>query len=64
MAGITAWGIGSGEQDVPAAYASIVDGLCWIHWATRCKHGNRYSDYYDYSSQCVGWFDKEIKEWT
>ena len=64
MAGITAWGIGSGEQDVPAAYTSIVDGLCWIHWATRCKHGNRYSDYYDYSSQCVGWFDKEIKEWT
>ena len=52
--------MGCGEKDVPGAYAGVADAVCWIHWATNCIHGNKYSNYYDYSSQCQGWFDKEI----
>ena len=60
IAGITAWGMGCGEEDVPGAYAGVADAVCWIHWATYCIHGDKYSDYYDYSTECQGWFDQEI----
>ena len=52
--------MGCGEKDVPGAYAGVADAVCWIHWATNCIHGDKYSSYYDYSSECQGWFDKEI----
>lgn len=59
IAGIVAWGIGCGEKDVPGVYAAVADDLCFIDWATKCKAGNKYADFYDYP-QCNNWIDKEI----
>ena len=30
QAGIVSWGIGCGEKDVPAVYASVATASCWI----------------------------------
>jgi len=63
LAGIIAWGIGCGKENVPGAYAAVTDGLCFIDWATKCKHGNLYKQFYDYSSQCGdNWIDEQISE--
>ena len=45
--GITAWGVGCGKANVPGVYASISSALCFIDWATKCVHGDRYSNYYN-----------------
>ena len=63
LAGIIAWGIGCGKENVPGAYAAVTDGLCFIDWATKCKHGNLYKQFYDYSSQCGdNWIDEQISK--
>ncbi len=59
QAGITAWGIGCGEEGHPGAYSSIPNGLCFIKWATKCAHGDLYNDYYDLGS-CQSFIDDEI----
>jgi len=63
LAGLVAWGIGCGRENVPGAYAAIPDQLCFIDWATKCKHGNDYNAFYDYSSKCGDdWIDKQISQ--
>merc|ERR1712241_1080564 len=57
--GITSWGVGCGAIDVPGVYASIPSSLCFIDWATKCVHGNKYSsDYYDIQG-CDTWVEQE-----
>ena len=63
LVGLVAWGIGCGQEGVPGAYAAIPDQLCFIDWATKCKHGNTYDAFYDYSSMCGdNWIDKQISQ--
>ena len=59
QAGITAWGVKCGRANVPGAYASVVNGLCFIKWATNCVHGNKYDDYYTLGT-CASFIDDEI----
>ena len=61
MAGVVAWGIGCGVPNVPGVYASIPDALCFIHSATKCKHGSRYTDYY-YYPQCDNYLEDQISQ--
>ena len=51
QAGITAWGIGCGEANVPGVYASMAEATCFIDWATKCRHGDKYIADYDFT----GW---------
>ena len=60
MAGIIAWGIGCGEENVPGVYVAVADAICFIDWATKCRHGKDYAQFYDYSSECDNWIDDEI----
>jgi hypothetical protein len=64
QAGITAWGIGCGEENVPGVYASLTEAVCFIDWMTKCKHGDNYLDEYDFSKECNTndgtWIEQEI----
>ena len=59
IAGIVAFGIRCGLKDVPGGYAAVSDGLCFIHYATKCQHGSEYQDYYNYP-ECDDWIDERI----
>ena len=63
MAGVIAWGVGCGEEDIPGVYAAVTDGLCFIDWATKCKHGDKFNQFYDYSAQLVVCDYQEIQKW-
>ena len=53
---MVAWGIGCGKKDVPGAYASVANGVCWIDWATSCRNGagNRES-FFGMGEKCNEW---------
>ena len=62
MSGVTSWGIGCGQKDVPGVYADVSKALCFIDFATKCQHGNKYDDFYDYP-QCKDWLKKEMQRY-
>ena len=61
LTGIIAWGIDCGKEGVPGVYASVQKALCFIDYATKCKHGNKYTNFYDYGEDCENWIDEEIE---
>ena len=61
MTGIISWGINCGIEDVPRVYSSVQKALCFIDFATKCKHGNKYIDFYNYEEHCNSWVE-ETKE--
>ena len=40
--GITSWGIGCGDSNVPGVYANVSAALCYIDYASRCILGTVY----------------------
>ena len=62
LTGIISWGIGCGTAGVPGVYASVQKALCFIDYATKCKHGDKYTKFYDYKEDCSSWIDDEIDE--
>ena len=62
MTGIISWGIGCGTAGVPGVYASVQKALCFIDYATKCKHGEKYANFYDYKEDCHYWIDETIDE--
>ena len=59
LAGIVSWGLECGKKDVPGVYADITEGLCFIDYATKCIHGKKYQQFYDYP-QCTNWLEDLI----
>ena len=59
MSGIVSWGLMCGKKNVPGVYADVTQGLCFIDWATKCLHGDKYQQYYDYP-QCNNWLENLI----
>ena len=45
---------------MPGVYTSIKSNLCFIDWATKCKHGRKYNNFYNYREDCKNWFDELI----
>ncbi|XP_040571487.1 phenoloxidase-activating factor 2 [Lepeophtheirus salmonis] len=58
QAGIVAWGINCGVEGNPGVYANVADGLCFIHWATRCK--TELQNYFQISG-CENWVHDETQ---
>ena len=54
LSGIVSWGLECGKKDVPGVYADVAQGLCFIDYATKCIHGKKYQQFYDYP-QCTNW---------
>ena len=62
LSGVTSWGIGCGQKDVPGVYADVSKALCFIDFGTKCQHGNKYDDFYDYP-QCKDWVRREMQRY-
>ena len=62
LAGIVSWGIGCYKKDVTGVYSSVRKALCFIDLDTKCKHGLKYINHYDYRNDCDGWIDTLIDE--
>ena len=60
LTGIISWGIGCGKAGVPGVYSSVEKALCFIDYATKCKHGEKYTNFYDYKEDCSNWIDDTI----
>jgi len=64
QAGIVAWGIGRGENNVPGVYADVSKATCWIDQAITCHYriGNSFFGYT--SDVCGAWLNNKINELT
>lgn len=62
LAGVVVGGVGCGKE-IPGAYASVEHDLCFIHWATKCREGLKYEDFYNYP-QCDDWLEREKPNMT
>ena len=61
LTGIIAWGIDCGKAGVPGVYGSVQKALCFIDFATKCKHRRKYNNFYNYREHCKNWIDEEIE---
>lgn len=60
QAGIVAWGIGCGKQDIAGVYASVSHEICWVDWITSCHNGNgNVSSLFGYDSRCQEWLESK-----
>merc|ERR1719410_2098775 len=68
QAGIVAWGIGCGENNVPGVYADVSKATCWIDQQLTCYYGAQtgdYNSYFSYTSNvCGAWHSNKITELT
>ena len=62
LTGIISWGIKCGLPNVPGVYASVKEALCFIDFATKCRHSSKYIGYYNYGDSCRNWLDDKINE--
>jgi hypothetical protein len=53
------WGIKCGQPNTPGIYASTSFGLCFIDWATKCIHDNKFNDFYNLEAECSNWAVEE-----
>ena len=66
QAGIVAWGIGCGEDNIPGVYASVAEGVCWIDLAMSCQSGYwglPAPSYWGFAaSSCQTWLDGRLAD--
>ena len=63
MSCLVSWGLKCGKKDVPGVYADVTLGLCFIDYATKCVHGKKYQQFYDYA-QCNNWLEDLIAKYV
>jgi len=59
--GVTSWGIGCGNDNVPGVYVNVSAALCFIDYATRCSLGQD-TDLYGLKS-CKDWAQRKYCEY-
>ena len=64
LAGIIAFGIGCGNEEIPDVFASVHEALCFIDYDVKCKHGNKFKSHFDYEQHCSTWYDDEVSART
>lgn len=61
QAGVVAWGIGCGEEQIPGVYADVGFGLCWVDHVMTCNKGGDYNSYWGKGEDCAQW-SQETRE--
>lgn len=66
QAGIVAWGIGCGEDNVPGVYAAVARGVCWMDMAMSCQAANHTLGAASVlgleGSSCQAWLEGRVAE--
>jgi len=60
LSGIIVAGVGCGDVETPDIFASINEALCFIDFDVKCKHGERYRNFFNYKRECQSWRDDEL----